>query len=142
MQCTGCELAAPSIHSAQCCQADCIPDTGMNASRSAHQPELLPRGVPPTKLSRQGSAHSGCHGALPEVVTAAGVGCGGAAQTRLRAAAGHASCEGEGVQHEAPIHLLVLILPRQLPQPRQQVCHLAAGDCSALAVCCCLSLKD
>ena len=122
----GNQLAAAAIHGCQRCQADSVPNSGVHASRVAHEPELLPGGLLAAQLSSQGGPHGGGHRAVPEVVAAVGVWGRGAAGAVLRAAAMHARRKGEAVEHEAQIHLLVLVLPRQLPQAWQQARDLAA----------------
>ncbi len=64
------ELAAAAVHSSQCSQADCIPDSGMHAARAPHEPELQPVGLPPAKLSCQGGEHRSSHRAVPVVMAA------------------------------------------------------------------------
>ena len=130
------QLAAATIHGCQTCQANSVPHSGVHASRVAHEPELLPGGLLGAQLSSQGGPHGGGHRAVPEVVAAVGVWGRGAAGAGLRAAAMHARREGEAVEHEAPIHLLVLVLPRQLPHAWQQARDLAAVGYSWRAWCC------
>ena len=113
----GGQLAAAAIHGCQSCQADSVPNSGVHASMLAHEPELLLGGLLAAQLSSQGGPRGGGHRAFPEVVVAA-VGCGAGEPQARR--------EGKAVEHEAPIHLLVLVLPRQLPQAWQQARDLAA----------------
>ena len=127
------KVAAPAIHGRQRRQADGVPHTGMHTGRVAHKPKLLPGQLLAGKLSCQGRPHSSGQGAVPEVVAAARVWVRAAAGAGLWAAAAHARRQGEAVEHQAPVHLLVLVLPRQLPQARQQACDLAAVGCSRSA---------
>ena len=69
----GGQLAAAAIHGCQSCQADSVPNSGVHASRVAHEPELLPGGLLATQLSSQGGPHGGGHRAVPEVVAAVGL---------------------------------------------------------------------
>ena len=57
----GGQLAAAAIHGCQSCQADSVPNSGVHASRVAHEPELLPGGLLAAQLSSQGGPHGGGH---------------------------------------------------------------------------------
>ncbi len=105
----------------------------MDGRGRLRQPEVLGGEASAAELGRQAGRDRSRHWAVPEVVAAVRVRMGCAAAAGL-GGRGHAGSDGEGVEHQAPVDFLVLVVPGQAPQPRQQRRNRCAVGLSAGAV--------
>ena len=132
-QLPGCHLPPAAVHGCHSSQADCLPHTRMDGRGRPRQPEVLGGEAPAAELGRQAGCDRSRHWAVPEVVAAVRVRVGCAAAAGL-GGRGHAGSDGEGVEHQASVDFLVLVVPGQAPQPWQQRRNRRAVGLRAVAI--------